>query len=127
MPRVALIIIAALPIPNSLKADDLLDYGKQILYGLLDRNIQVVSYACDGTEVEQSVQWLFIKIADKIICHIIKNPHKGCPDTEIIIGVFCGQPIIMIQDSKHSLKTFHNNLFSGACLLALGSYTAIYQ
>jgi hypothetical protein len=127
MPKVTPIIIAALPIPNSLKADDLLDYGKQILYGLLDRNIQVVSYACDGTEVERSVQRLFIKIADKVIRHVIKNPHKGCPDTEIIIGVFRGQPIIMIQDSKHGLKTFRNNLFSGAHLLALGSYTAIYR
>ncbi|KAJ6600651.1 hypothetical protein B0H10DRAFT_2230917 [Mycena sp. CBHHK59/15] len=29
-------------------------------------------------------------------------------------------------DSKHALKTFRNNLFSGAKLLPLGSYTAIY-
>ena len=33
----------------------------------------------------------------------------------------------MIQDSKHGLKTFRNNLFSGACLLTLGNHTAIYQ
>ena len=33
----------------------------------------------------------------------------------------------MIQDLKLGLKTFRNNLFSGACLLALGNYTAIYQ
>jgi hypothetical protein len=33
----------------------------------------------------------------------------------------------MIQDSKHPLKTFRNNLFSGARLLVLGSYTAIYS
>ncbi|KAJ7728968.1 hypothetical protein DFH07DRAFT_695847, partial [Mycena maculata] len=32
----------------------------------------------------------------------------------------------MLQDLKHALKTFRNNLFSGARLLALGSYTAIY-
>jgi len=33
----------------------------------------------------------------------------------------------MIQDSKHALKTFHNNLFSGACLLALGNHIAFFQ
>lgn len=33
----------------------------------------------------------------------------------------------MIQDSKHALKTFRNNLFSGARLLALGNFTAIYN
>jgi len=52
MPKVVPRIVAALPIPNDLNADQLLDYGKKILYGLLDRHIQVVSYACDGTEVE---------------------------------------------------------------------------
>ncbi|KIM80561.1 hypothetical protein PILCRDRAFT_73119 [Piloderma croceum F 1598] len=33
----------------------------------------------------------------------------------------------MLQDSKHSLKTFHNNLFLGARLLVLVDYTAIYN
>jgi hypothetical protein len=33
----------------------------------------------------------------------------------------------MIQDSKHALKTFRNNLFSGARLLTFGNYTAIFQ
>jgi hypothetical protein len=127
MPKFAPIIVAALPIPNDLDTDALLDYGKQILYGLLDRHIQVVSYACDGTEVERSVQRLFVKLTDKIIRHVIKNPRKGCPDTEIVIGVFRGKPIVMIQDSKHGLKTFRNNLFSGARLLALGNYTVIYR
>jgi hypothetical protein len=127
LPKVAPIVVAALPIPNDLDADQLFDYGKQILFGLLDRHIQVVSYACDGTEVERAVQQLFVKEADKIITHVIKNPHEGGPDTEVVIGVFRGQPIVMVQDSKHGLKTFRNNLFSGARLLALGSYAAIYR
>jgi hypothetical protein len=126
MPKVAPIIVAAVPIPDDLNADQLLDYGKQILYGLLDKQVRVVSYACDGTEVKRSVQRLFIEIADRVIHHVIKNPRKGCPDTEVVIGVFRGQPIVMVQDSKHGLKTFHNNLFSGARLLTLANYTAIY-
>lgn len=33
----------------------------------------------------------------------------------------------MIQDSKHALKTFRNNLFSGARLLHFGNYAAFFQ
>jgi hypothetical protein len=127
LPKVAPIVVAAIPISNNLDADQLLDYGKQILFGLLDRHIRIVSYSCDGTEVERSVQRLFVKMADKVITHVIKNPRKGCPDTKIVIGVFNGQPIVMIQDSKHGLKTFRNNLFSGARLFALGNFAAIYR
>lgn len=58
---------------------------------------------------------------------MIKNPHPGCPNIVVIIGVYKGNWIIPIQDSKHGLKTLCNNLFSGARLLTLGSYTAIYQ
>ena len=87
----------------------------------------MVSYACDRTEVERSVQRLFLEVAEKTIEHVIKNPHDGSPDTKIIIGIFRGQVIVLIQDSKHGLKTFHNNLFSGARLLTLGNHTAIYQ
>ena len=32
----------------------------------------------------------------------------------------------MVQDSKHALKTLRNNLFSGAQLLVLGNYPAMY-
>jgi len=32
---------------------------------------------------ERSVQRLFLEIADKTIRHVIKNPHKDCPDTKI--------------------------------------------
>ena len=126
MPKVAPIIVAAVPIPDDLNANQLLNYGKQILYGLLDKRIRVVSYACDGTEVERSVQRLFVEIVDRVIRHVIKNPREGCPDTEVVIGVFRGQPVVMVQDSKHGLKTFRNNLFSGARLLTLASYTTIY-
>jgi len=80
-----------------------------------------------GTEVKRAVQRLFVEAADEIITHVIKNPHEGCPDTKMNIDIFRGQPIIMIQDSKHGLKTFRNNLFSGARLLTLGSFIAIYR
>jgi hypothetical protein len=56
MPKVAPIIVTVVPIPDDLNANQLLDYGKQILYGLLDKQVQVVLYACDRMEVEYSVQ-----------------------------------------------------------------------
>lgn len=127
LPKVTPIIVAALPIPETLNADELFDYHKKIVYGLLDRRIHVVSYACDGTETERSVQCMFLQAADRVIRHTIKNPRPGCPDIVVIIGVYKGNWIIPIQDSKHGLKTLRNNLFSGARLLTLGSYTAIYR
>ena len=33
----------------------------------------------------------------------------------------------MVQDLKHALKTLRNNLFSGAHLLVMGNFTAMYQ
>ena len=51
LPKVALILVAALPISNSLLAETLLGYLETILFGLLDHGIKVVSYSCDGTKV----------------------------------------------------------------------------
>ncbi|KAJ7242483.1 hypothetical protein C8J57DRAFT_1084298 [Mycena rebaudengoi] len=126
VPGVTPIIVAALPIANDLKAPELLKYLIQVVDGLIDHNIKVVSYACDGTQIERTVQDLFVKQANEKIEHLIKDPHGKGPALRIVIAVVRGQSICMIQDSKHALKTFRNNLFSGARLLPLGSYTAIY-
>ncbi|KAJ6620818.1 hypothetical protein B0H10DRAFT_2432733 [Mycena sp. CBHHK59/15] len=127
VPGVTPIIVAALPIANDLKADVLLKYLDQVVNGLLDHGINIISYACDGTQIERTVQDLFVKQATEHVTHIIKDPHGKRTDLCIIIAVVRGHSICMIQDSKHALKTFRNNLFSGARLLALGSYTAIYS
>jgi hypothetical protein len=99
----------------------------QVVNGLIDHNIKVISYACVGTQVERNVQDLFVKQAPEKVKHLIEDPHGKGPPIRIVIAVVRGQPICMIQDSKHALKTFRNILFSGARLLALGSYTAIYS
>ena len=79
LPKVAPIIIAALPIPETLNADDLFDYHKKIVYRLLDWQIHVISYACDGTETECSVQHMFLQAANQVICHTIKILDQGVP------------------------------------------------
>jgi hypothetical protein len=125
-PNITPIIITALPIANDLDAKTLLRYLQTVLDGLITHGIQVISYACDGTEVECSVQHLCIENAEKID-HTIKNPCPGGTDTWIMIICYRGQPMCMIQDSKHALKTFHNNLFSGAWLLTLSNFTTMYN
>jgi hypothetical protein len=127
LPKVTPIIVAAMPIANDLSAETLLPYLLEVLDGLIDRGVQVVSYACDGTEVERSVQRLLVDKADRKIEHVINNPNPGGLNTNVTIAVYRGQPMCMIQDSKHALKTFRNNLFSGARLLTLGSYMAMYR
>jgi len=99
----------------------------KILDGLIDQKIQVISYACNGTEVERAVQRLIIERADSTIKHILKHPQKGGTNINVVIPVIKGQPVAIIQDSKHVLKTFHNNLFSGAQLLVLGNHIAVYE
>lgn len=97
---------------------------KKVVDGLIERAISILSYACDGTEVERAVQKLFLDLCEQQ--HItIKNPCAGCKDTVVTYGMYRGQAICMVQDSKHALKTLRNNLFSGARLLVLGNYPAM--
>ncbi|KAF9487860.1 hypothetical protein BDN71DRAFT_1436548 [Pleurotus eryngii] len=114
--KVTPIIFACMGIPNNLSAGTLYVYLKQVLNGLIKNNILVVSYTCDGTKVEQSVQ-----------CKLVADYGQGATLIKITIPIFNRQPIVMIQYSKHALKTFHNNLFAGAHLLTLGNHIAAYQ
>ncbi|KAJ7577185.1 hypothetical protein C8J56DRAFT_798958 [Mycena floridula] len=127
LPKMTPMIVAAIPITNTLKAPDLLPMLESVIFGLLDNDIKVISYACDGTETERLVQRLFSAKADTHIDVKIENPREGMSDLDIKIPVFRGQPIAMVQDSKHGLKTFRNNLFSGARLLVLGNHVALFQ
>ncbi|KAJ7814859.1 hypothetical protein B0H13DRAFT_2242659 [Mycena leptocephala] len=120
VPSVAPIIVAALPIANDLKADILIKYLDKVVNGLIDHNINIISYASDGTQTERNVQDLFVKRAPEKIEHLIPDPRGKCPPLRIKIAVVRGHSICLIQDSKHAPKTFRNNLFSG-------SYTAIYS
>lgn len=90
-----------MPIANDFDAEVLLKLLEKVMDGLIDRGIQVVSYACDGTEVKCSVQWLVIDKAEKTE-HVIRNPCSGSPDTQIMIVKYRGQALCMIQDSKHA-------------------------
>src|SRR6202022_4956036 len=97
-------IVAALPIPNNLNAEDLLVYLEQIIDGLLSQGVKVRSYSADGTEVERSLQRLMMTKGTMKVLHCIKNPRNGCADFNITVATFKGHPIVMQQDPPHSLK-----------------------
>ena|SRR5882762_3283629 len=120
------LVVVAKAIPNNLKAEQLHEYSVKIIKGLVRRKIKVVSYSCDGTETERAVQRLLKEQATHCIQYKIKHPVPGLPDLVIIIAVIDGQVVIMIQDSKHALKTSRNNLFTGAKLLTLANHVAMY-
>ncbi|KAH7868542.1 uncharacterized protein C8R40DRAFT_999318, partial [Lentinula edodes] len=115
-----------MPLGTGLTAEKLEPYTQELIRGLIAWKIQVVSYACDGTEIEQKIQALLVEHGDSRIEHIIPPPKSSGEELKIIIPVFDNQPVAMIQDSKHALKTFRNNLYSGARLLVLGNHTAFY-
>ena len=127
MLKIAPIIVAGLPISSKLNAPTLADYSKKILEGLIIQDVKAVSYACDGTEVECAVQQILIEQAPSKIKVMIVLPDPGLEPVQIIIAVIKGQPVVMIQDSKHACKTFCNNLFSGTCFLVLGNYITTYS
>ncbi|KAJ6522433.1 hypothetical protein DFH09DRAFT_1421922 [Mycena vulgaris] len=127
LPGVTPLVVAAMPIANDNSADDLLPHTEKVLYGRLQRKIRVVSYANDGTETERSVQRKLVEKGENIIRYTITSPIAGAPDLELEIATFFVYPVVMIQDSKHALKTFRNNLFTGARMLTFGNYTAIFR
>ena len=127
MPKIPPIIIAARAIPNTLSVPELHDLLQPILTGLLARRIPVCSYACDGTETERSLQHRLVEGAPDKIVYVIPHPLGASYDPiTIIIPIYDDHPIVMIQDSKHALKTYRNNTFSGARLLVLGNDVAMY-
>lgn len=121
------LILAAKAIPNNLDAEDLYDYSVQIIRGLVRRGIQCISYACDGTETERSVQRLLKAGAERLFTYSIKHPDSKFPDIVITIAMIDGQLVAIIQDSKHGLKTVRNNFFTGAKLLTLGNHLVMYS
>lgn len=72
-------IAAAEAIPNNLKAEELYLRSVAIINCLKSHGVNVVSYSCDGTEVEQSVQNLLISRATNWATHVLPDPddRKG--------------------------------------------------
>lgn len=62
--------------------------------------------------------------------YLIKHPRPPNTASNWItttIPLFGGQPVVLIQDSKHAAKTARNNLMTGTKFLVLGNYVAMYS
>ena len=68
------IVVAAFPITDKMKAPELEKLTRQILYGLLDQGIRLVSAGCDGTETERGVQRLLISHAESTWSYMLPSP-----------------------------------------------------
>ncbi|KAJ7828434.1 hypothetical protein B0H13DRAFT_1656272 [Mycena leptocephala] len=128
VPKIAPIIVAVLPISDSNSAEELMVPLWKILNGLLERKIQVVSYAADGTAVERTLQQLLFDRAGRKVSHKIKHP--GSADGIKIVIPFYGkdldQPIAILQDANHGRKDAHNAVFSGAKEITIGDQVVLY-
>jgi len=119
-------ITTAEAIPNDLTAETLYLKSREVIDGLKRHGVNVVSYACDGTQVECSVQDLLVARETSRISYVIPDPEDNY-EHKIKIPMYHLSPVVMIQDSKHAAKTMRNNLFSGAHALALGNHLAMYS
>lgn len=130
LPNVAPAIVAARAIPDKVPAEELVRYQLEILCGLIDQKINVVSSASDGSATERSMQRKLTLNAGGTWEYRIRHPKPtdpGKPDIITSIPIFKGQPVVMVQDAKHAAKTARNNAYTGAKLLTLGNYIAMYS
>ena len=118
-------IVAAEAIPNDLPASKLYPKSLAVIEGLKGHGVNVVSYACDGTQVERTIQDSLVSKAVRSISYRVPDPEGM--DYTISLPIYADSPVVMIQDSKHALKTMRNNLFSGARALVLGNHLAMYS
>ena len=119
-------IVAAEAIPDNLTAEKLHVKSRDVITGLKRHGVNIVSYACDGTQVERSAQDLIIAHATGHLSYTIPDPEDD-QKHEIRIPIYCRTPVVMVQDSKHAAKTLRNNIFSGARALVLGNHLAMYS
>jgi len=108
----------------------LVEYQLEILRGLIGEKVQVVSSASDGSATERSMQRKLTAVADGTREYRIRHPKPTGPtdlDITTSIPMFGGQPVVMLQDAKHAAKTARNNVTTGAKLLTLGNYVAMYS
>ena len=121
------IVVAAEAIADSLSAENLYPKSKQVIEGLQSHGVNVVSYASDGAAVERAVQDLFVSNAKASLSIKVPDPEEETYTIQIPLSGPTRSPVVMIQDSKHALKTLRNNLFSGARFLPLGNHPAMYS
>ncbi|KAJ7652490.1 hypothetical protein DFH06DRAFT_1331114 [Mycena polygramma] len=127
LPKIPPILIAAVARGSSTKADDLVKMHHKLADLLHEYNIHPISLSSDGAEVERAAQRIIARSAPTYHIYVVPNPTTGCT-IEIKIPLYYGQhPTIILQDSKHALKTARNQIMTGARVLVLGFFPVLYE
>ncbi|KAF7291093.1 hypothetical protein MKEN_01491200 [Mycena kentingensis (nom. inval.)] len=127
LPGIMPSLISAIPITESEDVPSLLALHQQIIDGLLDVNVNVISYSSDGTETERGVQHAFHAKAGTYHTESIPPPLPGLQRLSLRIPIYRKQVMALCQDSKHGIKTLRNNMITGARVLTMGNYVVMYR
>ncbi|KAK0193238.1 hypothetical protein F5146DRAFT_1133893 [Armillaria mellea] len=126
-PGVAPLILAVLPISSTIKGPELVKHQITLMKGLITHGFQVVSNASDGAAIECDCQWCLADAGQENQEYLIQPPTCDHPSISIPLLCLDGNVFINIQDSKHGLKTFWNNIFTGARAITLGNFLMYYE
>ncbi|RDX45703.1 hypothetical protein OH76DRAFT_1486179 [Lentinus brumalis] len=128
IPGGAPLILAAMGVSNKTSAEFLWELHQRILTGICDAGINVISSASDGATTERAVQARREETATHRLHYSIPHPAKA---TRLVFDIPCfgpqKQPLVMVQDARHALKTVRNNFYTGSRLLTLGPEVAHYS
>ncbi|KAJ7022802.1 hypothetical protein C8F04DRAFT_1272209 [Mycena alexandri] len=127
LPKIPLILVATVARGSSTKAKNLVDMHHQLTERLHEHNIHPVSLAADGAEVERAAQRMITAAAPAFSIYAIPNKKKGCSVVLQIPLYYDKHPIVIIQDSKHGLKTARNQIMTGARMLIVGCFIMCYS
>lgn len=116
------IILAAVVRGGSERATDLKVMHDQVITLLHNAHIYPVSLSSDGSEVERSVQRMIHQSAPDLLRYTIVHELPNCT-VNLEIPLIYDHPSVIVQDSKHALKTARNQTLTGARILVLGNYT----
>lgn len=120
------ILVAAVPRGSKTSAESLKDLHFELINLLHEVSIHPVSLASDGTETERKLQRIINHSTSSHFFYTIPNPAVNC-SVDLNIPLFHGYPSVIVQDSKHGLKTGRNQLFTGARMLVIGNFPCFYQ
>lgn len=129
LPKIPPILLAAEARGGTDSADDLKTMHDKVMAFLAVHDIHPTSAASDGTETERALQDLIGRSAPSSQSYTIPNTFFG-PTAIVTLTiplVDSQHPIVLVQDSKHALKTARNQLLTGARILTMGNDYLNYQ
>lgn len=95
--------------------------------GLISQGLRIISNASDGAAVERDCQRRLAAAGQENWEYLIQPPAPDYSPISVPLLSLDGNIFVNIQDSKHGLKTFRNNIFTGARVITLGNFLVYYE